>query len=130
MPAPNTPPTIEWVVETGAPAMVAMLIQIAAANSAASIRNMNVSALSIAAGSMMPFLIVPTTSPLAMNAPAASNTAAMASAPIMVSAPDPTAAPTLLATSLAPMFIAMYMPMTPATTMTKRWLWLGTSVAT
>ena len=56
---------------------------------------------------MMPFLIVLTTSPPAISAPAASNIAAIAIAPASVRAFDPTAGPTLLATSLAPMFIAM-----------------------
>jgi hypothetical protein len=58
-------------------------------------------------GSMMPFLIVETTSPPAMIAPAASNTAAMTSAPKRVSARAPTAGPTLFATSLAPMLSAI-----------------------
>ena len=95
------------VVDTGAPTRVATLIHTAAAASAASMRRTNVAASAMLSGSMIPFLIVPTTSPPATIAPSASNTVATASAPIIVSAPDPTAAPTLLATSLAPMFIAM-----------------------
>ncbi|MNY63428.1 hypothetical protein D3C86_2003850 [compost metagenome] len=57
--------------------------------------------------SMMPPLMVPTTSPPATMAPMASNTAATTMAQPMVMAPDPTAGPMLLATSLAPMFMAM-----------------------
>ena len=56
---------------------------------------------------MMPFWIVDTTSPPAISAPAASNTAAIINAPTIETAFDPTAGPRLLATSLAPMFIAM-----------------------
>ena len=56
---------------------------------------------------MIPFLIVPTTSPPAMIAPEASKIAAMIIAPVSVIAFDPTAGPTLLATSFAPMFSAM-----------------------
>jgi hypothetical protein len=58
----------------------------------------------------MPLEMVVTTSPPAISAPAASNTAAITKAPAIVSAFDPTAGPTLLATSLAPMFMAMYAP--------------------
>ena len=61
----------------------------------------------MAAGLMMPFWIVATTSPPATRAPAISNTEAMISAPTIEMAFDPTAGPTLLATSLAPMFMAM-----------------------
>ena len=63
--------------------------------------------LGIASGEMMPLRIVPVTSPPAMIAPAASNMAAMMMAPVSVRVLEPTAGPTLLATSLAPMFIAM-----------------------
>ena len=107
MPAPRTPPTIEWVVDTGAPIAVARFSHRAPASSAAIISQMNASLSPIFDGSMMPFLIVLTTSPPAISAPAASNTAAIAIAPARVRAFDPTAGPTLLATSLAPMFIAM-----------------------
>ncbi len=58
----------------------------------------------------MPFLMVCTTSPPAIKAPPPSKTAAMTIAPPIVSAFDPTAGPTLLATSFAPMFIAIYAP--------------------
>ncbi len=106
-PAPRTPPTIEWVVETGAPMAVAKFSQSPAARSAAIISQMNVSRSLIEPGSMMPCLMVLTTSPPAMIAPADSKMAAMMMAPVSVMACEPTAGPTLLATSLAPMFIAM-----------------------
>ena len=107
IPAPITPPTIEWVVETGAPTDVAKLSQTAADKRAAVIAQINTSGLVIRAGSIMPFLIVFTTSPPAISAPAASNTAAITIAQKSVSAFEPTAGPTLFATSLAPMFIAI-----------------------
>ena len=106
-PAPSTAPTIECVVDTGAPTAVAMFNHSAAASKAASISQMKVSVSSISSGRMMPLRMVLTTSPPAMNAPAASQTAAMTSAPTRLRAREPTAGPTLLATSLAPMFIAM-----------------------
>ena len=107
---------MECVVDTGAPIEVARLIQRAAASSAASITQRNVSGLAIISGSMMPLRMVLTTSPPAMMAPIASKTPAMASAPSSVMAPEPTAGPTLLATSLAPIFIAMYAPTIAANT--------------
>ena len=107
IPAPSTPPTIECVVETGAPRAVAMFSQMAPASNAAIISHIKVSVSVICAGSMMPFLIVLTTSPPASNAPDASKIAAIMMAPVSVNAFEPTAGPTLLATSLAPMFIAM-----------------------
>ena len=82
---------------------------------AAIIAHTNVLVSGTMAGSMMPFLMVETTSPPAISAPALSNTAAIMSAPISDSAREPTAGPTLLATSLAPMFSAMYPPSTVAT---------------
>ena len=57
--------------------------------------------------SMMPPLMVPTTSPPATIAPMASKMAATTIAQPIVMAPEPTAGPMLLATSLAPMFMAM-----------------------
>jgi hypothetical protein len=107
IPAPSTAPTIECVVETGAPMAVAMFSHTAAAKSAGIMIQTKVSALWMRFGSMMPLRMVPTTSPPAMIAPAASKMAAMISAPPKVSALEPTAGPTLLATSFAPMFIAM-----------------------
>ena len=108
IPAPITPPTMECVVDTGAFAMVAKFSHNAAAKSAAIIAQMNESVLPPKAlMSIIPFLMVFTTSPPAISAPAASNTAAMTIAPPMVSALEPTAGPTLLATSFAPIFIAI-----------------------
>ena len=69
----------------------------------------------MALGSMMPPLMVPTTSPPATMAPSASKTAATQMAQPMVMAPEPTAGPMLLATSFAPMFMAMYAPTAAAT---------------
>jgi hypothetical protein len=107
MPAPSTAPMIECVVDTGAPDAVATLSQIAPASKAAVITQMKRSVSAIAAGSMIPFCTVATTSPPAIKAPAISKTAAMMIAPVIEIAREPTAGPTLLATSLAPMFIAM-----------------------
>ena len=107
IPAPITPPTIECVVDTGAPTEVAKLSHKAADSKAAVIAQINISGFDIKAGSIIPFLIVLTTSPPAINAPAASNIAAIIIAHIKVKAFDPTAGPTLLATSFAPIFIAI-----------------------
>ena len=107
IPAPNTPPTMECVVETGAPTAVARLSHNAPANRAAIISQIKVSLSPINAGSMIPFLIVLTTSPPATSAPAASKMTAITIAPVSVNALEPTAGPTLLATSLAPIFIAI-----------------------
>ena len=107
MPAPSTAPTIECVVDTGAPTAVARFSHSAPASSAASMIHTKVSESLMRSGSMMPLRMVPMTSPPAISAPAASKIAAMTSAPARVSALEPTAGPTLLATSLAPMFIAM-----------------------
>ena len=106
-PAPRTPPTMEWVVDTGAPEAVAILSQMAPASSAASISQTKTSELATALGAMMPPRMVDTTSPPAISAPAASKMAAMTRAPPRLRAREPTAGPTLLATSLAPMFKAM-----------------------
>ena len=119
MPEPIMAPTIECVVETGAPTAVAMFSHKAAANNAAIINQTKVSESGIKLGSIMPLRMVPTTSPPAINAPAASKIAAMTNAPTSVKALEPTAGPTLLATSFAPIFIAIYAPMAAATTNTK-----------
>src|SRR5690606_32944997 len=58
IPAPMTPPTTAWVVDTGALAQVATLTQRAAANSADIIVQMNISLSCTAAGSIIPFWIV------------------------------------------------------------------------
>ena len=107
MPAPITPPTTEWVVETGAPTLVARFTHSAADTSAAIIAQMKLWVSATLVGSMMPLEMVETTSPPARRAPAVSHTAAMTMAPPMVSALAPTAGPMLLATSLAPMLRAM-----------------------
>src|SRR5690554_8004853 len=107
IPAPSTPPTMECVVETGAPIQVARLSHSAPASSAAVINHTNALGSSRVVGSIMPPLIVETTSPPAMSAPDASKIAASTTAAPKESAPEPTAGPTLLATSLAPMLMAI-----------------------
>jgi len=106
-PMPMIEVATTWVVETGAPKKVAKLSHRAAASSAANMAVRKVAASGIKSGSMMPLEMVATTSPPAINAPAVSKMAAINSAPVSVSAREPTAGPTLLATSFAPMFIAM-----------------------
>ena len=107
IPAPRTPPTMEWVVDTGAPIQVARFSHRAPARSAAVISHTKALTSSSLSAAIMPPLMVETTSPPAMMAPPASNTAAIRTAPPSDSAPDPTAGPTLLATSFAPILIAM-----------------------
>jgi len=107
IPAPMTPPTTEWVVDTGALTHVARLTQSAAEISAAIIAQMKTSAEAMAEGAMIPFEMVETTSPPARSAPALSKIAAIAMAPPSVSALAPTAGPMLFATSLAPMLSAI-----------------------
>ena len=107
MPAPITPPTMECVVETGAPIQVARFSHKADASSAAIIAQTKSRPSPSASGATIPPEMVLTTSPPAISAPAVSQIAAMISAPPMVSAFAPTAGPMLLATSLAPMFSAM-----------------------
>ncbi len=108
IPPPITPPTMEWVVDTGAPANVARFNHNAAASNAAIMAQIKLS-VSVPNWliSMMPPLMVDTTSPPAIKAPAASKIIAIMMAPPMVNALEPTAGPTLLATSLAPIFIAI-----------------------
>ena len=107
MPAPTTPPTTEWVVETGARRKVAMWIHIAEASPAELMTRMKSRAERSICGLRSLEETVVTTSPPASRAPEASHTAAMASAPVMVSARPPTAGPMLLATSLAPTLSAI-----------------------
>src|SRR5690554_1672642 len=114
MPAPSTPPTMECVVDTGAPSQVARFSHRAPASNAAVISQTNVWVSPTLVGSIIPFLIVETTSPPAIIAPEASKTAASSTAAPSDSAPEPTAGPTLFATSLAPILIAMYPPITAA----------------
>ena len=107
MAAPMTPPTIEWVVETGAPIHVDRLTHMAADISDAIIAQIKVVASATELGSMIFREIVDTTSPPASNAPALSASAAIVIAPAMVRAFAPTAGPMLLDTSLAPILIAI-----------------------
>ena len=106
-PAPITPPTTECVVETGAPIQVARLTHNAADNNAAIIAQIKVADDCIVLGSTIPFAMVETTSPPAIKAPALSNIIAIAMAPARVREFAPTAGPILLATSFAPMLMAM-----------------------
>ena len=106
-PAPSTAPTMEWVVDTGAPMAVAKLSHSAPASRAEVMTQMKRPLSEIASGLMMPPRMVETTSPPAIRAPATSKMAARMMAPVMVIEREPTAGPTLLATSLAPMFMAM-----------------------
>src|SRR5690554_5785706 len=114
IPAPSTPPTMEWVVETGAPIQVARFSQSAPDSKAAVISQTKARGSSRVVGSIMPPLMVETTSPPAISAPAASNTAASNKAAPSDKEPEPTAGPTLLATSLAPILMANESPMTAA----------------
>ncbi|MNL75222.1 hypothetical protein D3C87_2009860 [compost metagenome] len=98
---------MEWVVEIGALAQVAMLISTAAARSAAIIAQISTLGLEINAPLVMPLAIVVATLPPASTAPATSKTAARASPKPIVMARAPTAAPILLVTSFAPIFIAI-----------------------
>src|SRR6056297_604535 len=107
IPAPMTPPTTEWVVETGAPTRVARLTQSAADRRAAIIAQMKMCASATLRGSMMSLEMVETTSPPASSAPALSQIAAITMAPPIESALAPTAGPMLLATSFAPILSAM-----------------------
>ena len=84
IPAPMTPPTTEWVVETGAPTHVARLTQSAEETSAAIIAQMNTRVSDTPAGSMMPLEMVETTSPPASKAPADSHKAAMTMARVQL----------------------------------------------
>ncbi len=107
MPAPMTPPTMAWVVDTGAPIQVARLIHSAPANRAENIAQTKTPGWATASGATIPREMVDTTSPPASSAPAVSQIAAMIRALPMVMARAPTAGPILLATSFAPMFSAI-----------------------
>src|SRR5690554_7300723 len=61
IPAPSTPPTIEWVVDTGAPIQVARFSHRAPASRAAVINHTNARGSSRLVGSIMPPLMVDTT---------------------------------------------------------------------
>ena len=84
-----------------------MLTHSAEDMSAAIIAQMKTCVSATLSGSMMPLEMVETTSPPASSAPALSKSAAITMAPPMVSALAPTAGPMLLATSLAPILIAI-----------------------
>src|SRR5688572_425264 len=84
MPEPMTAPMMECVVDTGAPSAVARLSQSAPASSAENITQAKSAGSVMALASMMPPLMVPTTSPPATMAPSASNTAATTMAQPMV----------------------------------------------
>ena len=92
---PCTPPTMAWVVDTGAPNHVARFSHSAEAISAAIIAQMKVSGSATASGDTMPPEMVLTTSPPAISDPAVSKMAAMSSAPPIVRALAPTAGPRL-----------------------------------
>jgi hypothetical protein len=106
-PTPITPPTMECVVDTGAPSQVARLIHSAPAISAAIIAHTNSCGSATLSGATIPRDTVATTSPPARSAPAVSHIAAITIAPPSVTELAPTAGPMLFATSLAPMFMAM-----------------------
>ena len=89
---------------------MAKFTHIAAEINAANIAQIKISGSPTADGSIIPFEMVPTTSPPAKRAPALSKIAAIIRAPVMDMALAPTAGPTLLATSFAPIFNAIYAP--------------------
>ena len=84
IPAPKIPPTSECVVETGAPIAVAKCNQTAPEARAASIKATKTRGSARWVESIMPDLIVSTTSPPAIIAPIASQIAAMRIAPTSV----------------------------------------------
>jgi len=105
-----TPQTIEWVVETGAFKYVARFNHNAAASKAASIANINIFGSEKLEISIIHFLIVFTTSHQAITAQENSHNAAITKAHFILIVFDQTAGHTLLATSLAHIFIAIYAP--------------------
>ncbi len=118
-PKPATAPTMEWVVETGMPYMVEKWSQKAAESSAADMpitRMMAASWLDMpgmavrTAGSTMPLRTVFVTWAPTRTAPANSQIPAAMTALRMEIALEPTASAMEFATSLAPIFHAMYRP--------------------
>ena len=107
IPAPTSHPITECVAETGDFVYVATLIHTAEPKSVASIIPINTLISVTALASMIPHLIVFTTSPPAIIAPLASKIAAIIIAHHIVMARDPTAGPMLFATSFAPMLRAI-----------------------
>lgn len=111
--APTMPPTIECVVETGQPILVAMSSQTAAPIRAASMMyTKSIGGSATLSRSTMPLRTVSVTSPPAITAPLTSKTAATSRACFRVSVPAPTEVPNEFATSLPPMLKAMNMPTT------------------
>jgi hypothetical protein len=94
-------------VETGAFKYVAKFNHNAAASKAASIANINIFGSEKLEISMIPFLIVFTTSPQAITAQENSHIAAITNAHFIFIALLQTAGHTLLATSFAQIFIAI-----------------------
>ena len=108
---PTIEPTIEWVVDTGHPFVLAIKSQVPAAHNAESIPIINIFSFpTYRLGSTIPFLIVEVTSPPAKYAPRNSKTAAIKIACLKVIALLPTEVPMALATSLAPIPKAMKKP--------------------
>ena len=116
IPKPATAPTMECVVDTGIPAQVAKLSQMAAERRAADMPMTRSAAASPsimpgkearAAGSTMPLRIVSVTWEPTRTAPANSQIPAAITAFFTERAPEPTASAMELATSLAPMFQAI-----------------------
>ena len=112
---PTMAPTMECVVETGHPLMLAIRSHVAAASSADSMPNTSNSGVSVStAGSMIPLRFVEVTSPPARYTPANSKIAAMMMACFNVRALEPTEVPMAFATSFAPIPQAMKRPNTQA----------------
>ena len=108
---PTIEPTIEWVVDTGQPLVLAIKSHVPAAHSADSIPIIKILSLpTYRSGSTIPFLIVEVTSPPAKYAPRNSKTAAIKIACLKVIALLPTDVPIALATSFAPIPNAMKKP--------------------
>jgi hypothetical protein len=98
------------VVETGALRYVARFNHNAPANKADNITIIKAVGSVKVDISIIPFFTVFTTSHPAIVAPSTFPSAAITIAHLIVIAPDPTAGQTLLATSLAPILIAIYPP--------------------
>ena len=108
IPKPMTPPTMEWVVDTGMPNLVAMLTQRAAERSVASIPYANtIASFEYARGFTIPFATVRLTWLPTSIAPENSKMAATMIACLNVRLRAPTLVPIALATSLAPIFHAI-----------------------
>lgn len=126
---PITHHTIEWVVETGALKNVARLSHNDAENNAESIIKIKILTSFINQTSIIPFFTVSTTSHQAITAQSNSNTAAIIIACFNFKAHEPTAGQTLLATSLAHIFTAIYTHKKTANNK-KKLAWVDKSVHT